>query len=208
MSLKEIKGSYDAIFSLGDLCLASIQLRKNNLRPFAGVIDWMGSPFLHDVNRLLTNRFTSFMELQHLTIRGYANADMLLVSDDTYNIMSNHDFVASKNTLTYLATYPEVKAKFDRRIKRFIEKMETSRRILFVRTEGTFDDVLELDEVLSRLVKQEYRILVINHTNVSGIVEKSWPLERVCALEFPNIEIWEGNNHLWKEVLDGIDINT
>jgi len=31
MSLKDISGTYDAIFSLGDLCLAAVQLRKNNL---------------------------------------------------------------------------------------------------------------------------------------------------------------------------------
>jgi Putative papain-like cysteine peptidase (DUF1796) len=40
MSLKDISGNYVAIFSLGGDCLEAIQLRKNNLRPFAGVLDW------------------------------------------------------------------------------------------------------------------------------------------------------------------------
>ncbi|EHL78862.1 DUF1796 family putative cysteine peptidase [Bacillus smithii] len=46
MSLEDIKGTYDSVFSLGDLCLTSIQLKKNNLRPFSGVLDWMASPSL------------------------------------------------------------------------------------------------------------------------------------------------------------------
>ncbi|MDF2855968.1 MAG: peptidase [Neobacillus sp.] len=206
VGLETINGNYDAIFSLGDLCLASIQLRKHNLRPFAGVIDWMGSPFLYDVNRLLKNKFQGFMELSNLSIRGYANEQNLLVADDQYNIMSNHDFDTARNTLAYLATYPEVKAKFDRRINRFLNKLETSKRILFVRTEGTFDEVLALEETLSKLVKGDFRILVINHSNVNDIVVQNWPLEKVCSLEFPNIEKWEGNNALWDRILKDVHI--
>ncbi|GAY75484.1 DUF1796 family putative cysteine peptidase [Sporolactobacillus inulinus] len=206
MSFKRINGTYDAIFSLGDLCLASIQLRRHNLRPFAGVIDWMGSPSLNDVNRLLKNRFEGFMDASHLSIRGYANAQNLLVAEEQYGIMSNHDFDTARNTGAYLATYPEVKAKFDRRIKRFLNKCETSKRILFVRTEGTFDEILALEDTLSELVKGDFRILVINHTNVSGIVVQNWPLDNVLSLEFPNVEKWEGNNALWAQVLKGVHI--
>lgn len=206
MNIDIIKGRYDAIFSLGDLCLAGIQLRRHNLRPFSGVIDWMGSPSLLDVTRLLKNRFQGFMEFSNLSIRGYADEDMLLVVDEQYNISSNHDFDTSKNTLTHLANYPEVKTKFDRRIKRFLEKLETSEKILFIRTEGSFDEVLKLEEVLSELVKGDFRILVINHTDVNRMVKKNWPLARVCALEFPEIEKWEGNNDLWNIVLRDIYI--
>lgn len=64
MKLQDIKGSYNAIYSLGDLCLASIQLKQNNLRTFAGVLDWAGSPILPDVTRLLQNRFAGLMDAQ------------------------------------------------------------------------------------------------------------------------------------------------
>lgn len=206
MDFKAINGTYDAIFSLGDLCLASIQLRKHHLRPFAGVIDWMGSPSLNGVNRLLKNRFQGFMGPSNLSIKGYASKQNLLVADEQYGILSNHDFGTDRNTLTRLATYPEVKAKFDRRINRFLNKLETSKRILFIRTEGTFDEVLALEETLSDLVKEDFRILVINHTHVNGIVIKDWPLEKVVSLEFPNIEKWEGNNDLWDQVLKDVHI--
>lgn len=204
MRLAELKGNYDAIFSLGDLCLASIQLDKNNLRPYSGVLDWMGSPQLSDVNLLLLNRFYGFMELENLRVVGDANPDMLLVSDDVYHILSNHDFPKAQNTYTHLVTYPEVKQKFDRRIQRFLEKADSCQRILFVRTEGDFQDAYDLQMILSGLVRNDFRILLINHAPVSGIVELDWPLDKVCALQLPNQEKWEGNNHLWKTIFAGI----
>jgi hypothetical protein len=40
---------------------------------------------------------------------------MLLVSDDAYGILSNHDFFKAQNTHTHLAAaYPEVKTEFVR----------------------------------------------------------------------------------------------
>jgi hypothetical protein len=200
----ELKGKYDSIFSLGDLCLASIQLDKNNLRLFSGVLDWLGSPQLSEVNRLLMNRFTGFMELENLRVVGDAGAEMLLVSDENYHIFSNHDFTKAHNTHTHLSTYPEVKQKFNRRIQRFLEKMESCQRILFVRTEGSLQEVYDLQTVLTGLVKHDFRILVINHAPVSGIVELDWPLEKVCAVQFPNGEKWAGNDALWKTMLKEI----
>lgn len=203
MDLAQLKGKYDAIFSLGDLCLASIQLKKHNLRPYSGVLDWMASLQLSDVNRLLENRFVGFMEYENLRIIGYAD-DCICVSDDGYNMVSNHDFGRDKNTLQYLGSYDEVIQKYERRIQRFLTKMKTAKRILFVRTEGTLGDAADLQDTLSKLVKHDFSILLINHTPVTGIVEKSWPLEKVCSIEFPNTDKWEGNHDLWEEVLSGI----
>lgn len=207
MSLKDISGTYDAIFSLGHLCLAAIQLRKNNLRPFAGVFDWVGSPTLPYVNRLLQNQFADFLNPHYLKPIKYLSQWDLYVLDEHYNIGFNHDFKTDKNTLTHLGGYPEVKEKYDRRIQRFLEKMTTSQRILFVRTEGTFDEVKELESILSGMVKHDFRILVVNHTEVNGIVEKSWPLEKVCVIELPNHDMWNANDYHWKTILSGVHIN-
>ncbi|WP_419957770.1 DUF1796 family putative cysteine peptidase [Psychrobacillus psychrotolerans] len=207
MNLSQLKGEYDAIFSLGDLCLASIQLKKHNLRPYSGVLDWMASPELSMVNELLENRFIGFLEYDNLRVIGYAD-DFICVSDDGYNFVSNHDFDGEKNTLTYLGGYAEVMEKYERRIQRFLSEMENAKRILFVRTEGTLEDAAVLQDVLSKLVKHDFSILLINHTYVQGIVEKSWPLEKVCSIEFPNKDKWEGNHDLWEEVLSGIRLRT
>ncbi|MBY0090734.1 peptidase [Priestia aryabhattai] len=204
MSLENIKGNYDAIFSLGDLCLTAIQLRENNLRPFSGVLDWVASPSLETVNRLLQNRFSNFLDLSNLKPIKYVSEWDLFVLDEVNNIGFNHDFKTDKNTLTHLGGYPEVKEKYDRRIQRFLEKMSTSQRILFVRTEATLKEVQELESILSGMVKNDFRILVVNHTNVHDMTEKNWPLEKVCLVELPNNDIWNANNNYWKKIFEGI----
>lgn len=205
MNINDIKGNYDAIFSLGDLCLTSIQLKKHNLRPYSGVLDWVASKDMNQVIKLLENRFIGFMDYENLRVLGYADT-FICVSDDGYHIVSNHDFGPDENTLEYLGSYQKVMEKYKRRINRFLGEMKKAKRILFVRTEGTFEDVAKLQDVLSKLVKHDFNVLLINHTNVDGIVEKSWPLEKVCAVEFPNKDIWEGNHALWDEILNGITL--
>jgi hypothetical protein len=211
MRIKDIKGEYEAIYSLGDLCLAALQLRKNNLRPYAGPLDWMSSPSLSNVSRLLKNRFNGYMEKPNLIASGYSTGvdsaePYVCVTDMAYQIVSSHDFKGDKNTLTNLATYPEVKAKFARRIERFLDILSTGKRILFIRTEGTFQEALELESVLSQLVKNDFTILLINHTNTKSIIEKDWPVKNVCAIELPNVEKWDGNDDYWKFIFNGISI--
>ena len=206
MNIEEIKGNYDAIFSLGDLCLTSIQLRKHNLRPYSGVLDWVASPMLSLVTRLLKNRFVGFMDYENLRVLGYADT-FICVSDEGYQVVSNHDFEGDKNTLEHLRAYDEVMEKYNRRIERFLGEIDHARRILFVRTEGSFEDAVELQNVLEKLVKHDFTVLLINHTEVEGIVEKNWPLEKVCSIEFPNKDKWEGNHDLWERVLEGVNLN-
>ncbi|MGP7815808.1 DUF1796 family putative cysteine peptidase [Niallia sp. 01092] len=211
MALADMKGKYNAIFSLGDLCLASIQLRKFKLRPFAGPLDWMSSPSLSSVNRLLQNRFHGFMDLANLLPTGYSTGidtpeTFLVVHDQSYGIVSSHDFKADRNTLTNLATYPEVREKLDRRIQRMLTMMEKGKRILFVRTEATFSETLQLEGVLSKLVKKDFHILIINHTKGNTMTEKHWPLNRVTVVELPEYEKWTNNDHYWKEILDNVTI--
>lgn len=203
MNINEIKGKYDAVFSLGDLCLTSIQLKKHNLRPYSGVLDWVASPMLSKVNKLLENRFVGFMDYENLRVLGYADT-FICVSDDGYHLVSNHDFGGDDNTLEHLWGYKEVMEKYNRRIDRFLKEVDSAKKILFVRTEGTFEDAIELQNVLSKIVKHDFRVLLINHTDVDGIVEKNWPLEKICSLEFPNKDKWEGNHELWESVLDGV----
>ncbi|MBK3494481.1 peptidase [Viridibacillus sp. YIM B01967] len=206
MNRQELLGNYDAIFSLGDLCLTSIQLKKHQLRPYSGVFDWVATPDLSKVNMLLRNRFFNLMNSDNLRIIGPAGDSMICVSDDYYHFVSNHDFGTDKNSLTHIGSYDDVMEKYNRRIVRFLNKMESSKRILFVRTEGSFEDVAVLQSVLQGLVKNDFSILLINHENVNGIVEKNWPLSNVYAVEFPNVDIWEGNHQLWDEILKGINL--
>ncbi|OVE34514.1 peptidase [Priestia aryabhattai] len=204
MKLEGIKGPYSAIFSLGDLCLTSIQLRENNLRNFAGILDWVSSHDLKKVNLLLKNQFADFLNPNNLKIIQYVSEWDLLVWDEVYNIGFNHDFKTDKNTLSHLGGYEEVKEKYDRRIQRFLEKLSTGQRLLFIRTEASREEAAELERILSTMIKNDFSILIINHTDVNELVEKEWSLNKVCVIELPNQDKWNANNHYWKRILDGV----
>lgn len=211
MKLENIKGNYDAIYSLGDLCLVALQLRKNNLRPHAGPLDWMATPFIPNLIQLLENRFEDYMKRENLLSSGYSTGvdqttQYLCLTDMTYLIVSSHDFKASENTFSNLETYPFVKAKFDRRINRFLDSIENGKRTLFIRTEGSFNEIFKLNSALSKLVKNEYTLLVINHAPTNTLIEKNWPMSNVCSIDLPNKEKWHENDHYWKEIFNGISI--
>ncbi|BFH60968.1 DUF1796 family putative cysteine peptidase [Paenibacillus azoreducens] len=207
MRIADLKGTYDAIFSLGDLCLAAMQLEKFDLRPYAGPLDWMSTYNLADVNRLLRNRFAKFMDYENLVVEKQLSDKLYLVKETFYNFLSNHDFFTHNNFPPHLAAYPEIKAKYDRRVQRFMEKMASSRSILFIRTEGSFEHARELQEVLSDLVEHDFKILLINHAAVPSLVEADWPFEKVCSILMPNDEKWDGNDHLWAEIFNGIRLS-
>src|SRR5690606_10121964 len=143
-----------------------MKLREHNLRPFSGVLDWVGSPTLSKVNLLLKNRFSGFMDIKNLKPIKYLSENDLYVYNPVYDIGINHDFKAHNNTLTHLGGYPEVREKYDRRIKRFLDKVKKSKRILFIRTEqseASLDEIKELESILSEMVVNDFELLMVNH---------------------------------------------
>lgn len=207
MRIADIKGKYDDIISLGELCFISIQLEKNGIRPYSGVLDWVGSPSLSGVNRLLRNRFEGFMDRHQLECIGTAGEKLYLVHDKTYNIYSNHDFFIAQNDPKLLEAYPSVRAKYDRRISRIVEKFDTSERLLFIRSGGTYEEVEQLRQVLDDLVQNEYVLLFINPGHSDRIEENDWHMERVCSVNAPHVDkLSEDCDHLWKELFEGIEL--
>jgi len=207
MELKDIKGRYDAIFSLGSDCSSAIQLQKNNLRPYAGVLDWMTSQSLADVNSLLRNRFNGFMQRSNMTFEGIdAHHRNYVYKDTLYNINSVHDFPIGLNTPDNLVTYSEFRSKMDRRIRRFLEKMSTCNHILFVRAGKIDHAILDLHVILSSFVRHQFKLLLVEYTGVTGIVEHPCSLDNVTLLEMQGYDIWRHNDHLWQAVFDGISL--
>jgi len=103
LKLKEIKGLYDVIVSLGSACNPAMELKRLNLRTFAGPLDWSVALSLSDVNRLLKNKFNGFMELENMQLIdgafAFSNDGVLiegvesyLIEDTHYNVISVHDF--------------------------------------------------------------------------------------------------------------------
>ncbi|MFD7520780.1 DUF1796 family putative cysteine peptidase [Paenibacillus chitinolyticus] len=198
MRLQDLAGSYDSVFSLGQNCLPAIQMERHGLRSSAGVLDWMMSDSLADVNRLLGRRFDGFMELAHMSVvEPVTLQPNYQVKDSAYGVISVHDFPVNRNSPEQLFTYGEFKEKLNRRINRFLKKLSEEKRILFIRMHGTYEETAELEQVLNGLVAYEYKILLVEYEQVPGLVELDWPLPHTCAVQVPYADIWNFNSDRW-----------
>lgn len=203
-TLQDIKGPYTAIFSLGNNCLPAIQLKAHGLRKFAGPLDWMSSLKLPQVTRLLRNRFQGMLHYPNLMLVNQATHELYNVVDVEYELYLNHDFFVHSNFPPHFAAYPEVKAKYDRRIARFLQTLASGGRILFIRTDSSYEDVKELEAVLTELCAGPFHLLVVNHAPVAEIEWLNWGLNRVCAIHMPNQDEWYGNGFRWTFLFNGI----
>ncbi len=204
MTLQDLKGPYSAIFSLGINCLPAMELRAHGLRNMAGPLDWMGTPVLPNVTRLLRNRFQGMLSYPNLTTIDKANDELYNVWDREYDLYMNHDFYIHNNFPPHLAAYPEVKAKYDRRILRFLHKVESGGRILFIRTDSNYEDIKELAVTLEQLVTGPFHLLVVNHLPVPELELQDWKLKHVCVVNMPNQDVWYSNRHRWSFIFDGM----
>jgi hypothetical protein len=221
MNLQDIKGSYDVIVSLGSASNPAMLLKQHNLRRFSGPLDWCVSNSLSDVSRLLKNRFEGFMEFENMSLLDKTETYFLndgdpvmpdgstqlikayWVMDTYYNVISMHDFPILPNQ-DWTVTYPSFKEKLNRRINRFLEKITNGQSVLFVRWAGSYNQAVELQSVLSKIVKGQFTILILYPVPDSqNISEMNWGIDRVCAVEVPNKPF---DNSTWDYVLNGITL--
>ncbi|RAR45605.1 DUF1796 family putative cysteine peptidase [Paenibacillus sp. MDMC362] len=203
LNLQDIKGPYHAIFSLGNNCLPAIELREHGLRKFAGPIDWMGTPVLPQISRMLRNRFEGMLVYSNLLMVDQVN-ELYNIWDQQYDLYLNHDFYVHNNFPPHLPAYPVIKAKYDRRVARFLQTLESGGRILFIRTDSSCENIQELVDSLKQLCKGPFHVLAVNHEPVKEIEMMDWNIEHVCAVKMPNIDIWISNRFRWTFLFQGM----
>lgn len=144
---------YDVAISLGQCCITSTALRRNNLQSESMIFDWSAG-ILFDVCglgglegkvNLICNNFKDFFNLEDLENRGNNK------ENDTHNLwivnrrtglQYKHDFPAWQPVNE---AYPFVKERLDRRIKRLYDVIDSSEKILFcffARDVGFTDELL------------------------------------------------------------------
>ena len=215
-----MKKTYNAVVSLGSSCLPTYQLKRHNLRSFSGPFDWVLSPSLSDLNRLLRNNLDGMMELKNLRLEegSYYNhlnensedqkAQTYRVKDINYNITSVHDFLVVPNH-DWSVTYATYKEKLNIRIDRFLKKIKNSNSTLFVRMDATYKETLELQSVLSQLTNGNFNLIIVNLIPSSQhVIEKKWGIDKVCSVECPHrYDIWHGDDSAWDYILSGIKLH-
>jgi hypothetical protein len=224
MRLQDLKKEYDVVVSIGSSCLPAYQIQRHRLRAFSGPLDWVLSPKLSDVNRLLQNKFAGFMELPSMKLVDGAYYSLLneysepqnarhtptyRVEDTCYGITSVHDFPVIPGN-NWSLSYPVYKDKLNRRIVRFLEQITQRQTILLVRMEATYEEAAALRGILPQLTASRVDILIVNPVvDSASVSEKEWGIPGVCMVESPApYDIWHGEDAVWDEILSGIRLTT
>lgn len=211
MKFEDIKGGYDCIVSLGSSCEPAAHLRRRGLRVFSSPLDWVVSLSLTDVNRLLGQRFSGYMELPNMgVIDGndvFVENEVVqpvksyFVKDYHYNVISVHDFPVLEG-LEWSHVYPDFKQKINMRSQRLLDTLYSSRKALFIRWGSTYEEALQLQMVLGGLTGGSCHILIVNGVNgLESVVDRGWELPGIASLGIPDRA---GDVESWDYILDGI----
>jgi hypothetical protein len=214
----DLRGEYDLIVGLGVSCQVAHQLRRKRLRAFSGPLDWFISESLSHVTRMIERRFEGFMDLAHLQVQGEHEGNYR-VFDTEYQCLSVHDFPRARNTPQRLESYPEFKAKIDRRAARLLAAMDDPGcSILFVRHFGRAPDqncwnylVHEFHALIAALraqVRGPFRVLAATDSPLGEYVQGDWGVEQTGLVQMPfsPADNWEGCDADWDGVLTGIGL--
>ena len=121
---------YDFIFSLGAACSCTQMLRKAQLQFASYPLDWLFGSDLAGRIDIVASRFERFLEIDDLS---YVYSERSISCDAYHNefndLTFNHDFESGKELKE---TYPAVKEKYDRRIKRLLDRIEAAQTVLGV----------------------------------------------------------------------------
>lgn len=121
---------YDFIFSLGAACSCTQTLRKAQLQFASYPLDWLFGSDLAGRVDIVASRFERFLEETDLT---YAYSIRSISCDAYHNAFNdltfNHDFEFGKELKE---TFPAVKEKYDRRIKRLLDRIDQAKSVLGV----------------------------------------------------------------------------
>jgi hypothetical protein len=125
---------YDFIVSIGRDCACTMYLRNNNMQFKSYPFDWLTNANMKKRFELILNDFKDFLNIEDL---------MLIPKYSHIPNDNNHNYYESKKSEFYFfhdfpanveleGSFPEVKAKYDRRIKRFYEQVKNNEKVLFV----------------------------------------------------------------------------
>ena len=161
---------YDLVFSLGQACACTQTLRKFKLQFYSYPLDWLYGLNITERADILVNNYKDLLNYEDIEVterNNNSNTNPCAVCfNKRNNIYFNHDFPLGKPAEE---TYPVIKEKYDRRIKRHLEQIEKSKKVLAVylqapnnRNEADDKTLIEVHSMLEkRFPKQEFTLLYL-----------------------------------------------
>ena len=121
---------YDLFVSLGAACSCSTSLRNAKLQFYSYPFDWVGGPDIISRIKFFPKNFEDFIIKENLTFSGKVDITKCdAYKDEIRGMLFNHDFKQGRD---FDEMFEEVKTKFQRRAKRLIEQIKSSKNVLFV----------------------------------------------------------------------------
>lgn len=124
---------FDFICSIGEDCACSSYMRRFRLQNASYPFDWLTKATFDTRINLILSNFQSFLDIENFRLLPKLHE----LTDDRCDYYENtklelyfyHDFLIG---IPLEKTFPSVKAKYERRIKRFYEKIEEASKVLFI----------------------------------------------------------------------------
>lgn len=195
---------YDEVVGLGYSCEIAYQLEHNGIRTLAYPFDWVHTSHEALIS-FITNKGKNFFDIDKIhVVEPYPGDPVCLqVVDLVYGIISYHDFYTSP----YMGNYKAIKSKYNRRISRFFDLLNSKKRVLFVRQGALKEQVEFLDDLIHRhYPRLAYTIIAINNTEE---YKENWGLSHVENFYMEGTPgDWRGNQERWFEILSQFTIKS
>ena len=198
MKRKNTPKKYDIIYSIGHDCSCSLYMIKAKLRACSGPFDWLTNADCKSRFELMLNDFEDFLKKDDLVLMPKPTLFPVSKNNDYYKNIKNdlyfwHDFPADK---TFEEAYPEIKQKYDRRIKRFYQNIGTKKRVLLVwfsKWHNTPDDVVvNLCGSFCKKMNKDIDFLFIEHKE-GAYIPKHYALSNNITRYYLHAKTFETN---------------
>jgi len=166
-----MKQKYDVVYSIGRDCACAMYMKSAHLRTCSGPFDWLTNATFETRIDLIVNDFRDFLNRDDIAP---LKKDPTRPNDETCDYYQNirndfyyyHDFPVG---VPFDKSFPDVSEKYRRRIVRFYDNVNKSKRVLFIwfsQYTDTPDDLLidASDRICKKFGKQ-IDFLVIEHSN-------------------------------------------
>jgi len=204
--------TYDTVFSLGSNCRLAKQLQINDVYNAKSPFDWIVCESTKNLTTQFKNNFIDFFLPVNLMIDKNQSefSDTLYITDTSNGFRSLHDI--RKNSIDDL--YNEVYKKFQHKIKSFFTRIESGKKILFVRLledSDDYDAMHNLTESVNIMFPhKDINFLYIKHNNKELSIEIAHNIQLLCfETNYDGINNhieWIGNNKNWKKAFSNLKV--
>lgn len=125
---------FDLVLSIGEDCACTSYLRRCKLQDYSYPFDWLTKASFSSRLDVILSNFSNFLNKEDLYFlekpkNGLVDDKCDYWADKRYDFYFYHDFPAG---IDFNNSYPAIKEKYDRRIKRLYKQINNSKNILFV----------------------------------------------------------------------------